>query len=91
MEQNEMYKAIEHLLENCPDVLTPKKIVRWSPLGKNTVYEIIKKGELRSFKYRGTYLIAKSDLVQYLVDHANDKPRRNLFVKEKMADDKEAI
>ena len=82
MEQNEMREAIEHLLKHCPDVLTPRKVVEWSPFGKNTVYAILRDGELPSVRYRGVYLIAKSDLIQYLVDHANDKPRKNLFIKE---------
>lgn len=86
MKQNEIREAIEHLLKNCPEILSPKKVAKWSPLGKNEVYELLKKGELPSVRYRGAYIIAKRDLVQYLVDHANDEPKSNLRIKEKMTD-----
>ena len=62
--KSEYYRQqLEHLLRKCPDILTPAKAVRWSPLGKNKIYEFLKSGELRSFKYQGGYIISEADLI----------------------------
>ncbi len=50
--KSENYRQqLEHLLRKCPNILTPAKAAKWSPLGKNKIYELLKSGELRSFKY----------------------------------------
>lgn len=67
---------LEKLLRNAPEIMTPIKVSRFSPLGKNRVYELIKTGELTSFIYQGTHIIAKSDLIEYLAKHSDDEPRR---------------
>ena len=71
-EHKRIIQAVTHLLRGAPDVLTPSKIVRWTPFGKNTVYELINSGKLRSFQYRGSHIVAKADLIDYLVATAND-------------------
>lgn len=52
------------------------KVSRWSPFGKNRVYEMIHTGELRSFFYQGGYIISKDDLIDYLIEHCDDEPPR---------------
>ena len=65
-------KELERLLRKCPDVLTPTQAVHWSPFGKNRIYELLKSKELRSFSYCGKYIIAKADLIDYLLEHCDD-------------------
>ena len=72
MNAEELHKQYTQLLRGAPDVLTPTQIVRWTPFGKNTVYELINSGKLRSFQYRGSHIVAKADLIDYLVVTAND-------------------
>ena len=86
MKQNNVKESIECLLKNCPDVLTARKVVNWTPLEKNTVYDILKSGELPSIKYRGSYIISKADLIRYLVDHVNAPPKHEICIKEDMTD-----
>lgn len=74
MSKEQHIRALERLLKGAPEIMSPRQASKWSPLGKNLVYELIHKGELQSFRYRGTFLIAKSDLIDYLSTHADDKP-----------------
>ncbi|SDB29039.1 Helix-turn-helix domain-containing protein [Ruminococcaceae bacterium FB2012] len=73
-------QQLEHLLRKCPDILTPAKAAKWSPLGKNKVYELLKSGELRSFTYQGGYIISKADLIDYLAAHCDDSNGRRFKV-----------
>ncbi len=68
MNTEELRKQYEQLLRGSPDVQTPSKIVRWTPFGKNTVYELINSGKLRSFRYRGTHIAIKSSTHKALLD-----------------------
>jgi len=76
MTRDEKQHVLETMLRKCPDCLSPTKAANWSPLGKNHVYDLIKTGELRSFVYRGGYIIAKADLIEYLLDHCDEKSKR---------------
>lgn len=78
MNKEELRKQIEQSLKRCPDILTPIKIYRWTPFGKNKVYELLRTGELRSFWYQGGYVVSKDDLIDYLVKHAEDEPGRKI-------------
>ena len=69
-------QQLEHLLRKCPNILTPAKVAKWSPLGKNKIYELLKSGELRSFTYQGGYIISKADLIDYLAEHCEDNAGR---------------
>lgn len=80
MNNKEKRKEMERMLAKCPEILTPTKTVRWSPLGKNKVYELLKNGELRSFKYRGSYIISKDDLIDYLLEHCEDTDGRTFKI-----------
>lgn len=76
MNKEEKRNEIKRLLRKCPEILTPAKVSKWSPLGRNRVYELLKKGELRSFKYQGGYIIGKEDLIDYLAEHCDDDAGR---------------
>ena len=81
MNINEKRKAFEKLLFGAPDVMTPMQVARWTPYGRNTIYAMLKSGELPSIQYRGSYLISKSDLIDYMVAHADDMPRKRFAIK----------
>ena len=51
------------------------------------MYDLIHSGELRSFRYRDSYIIAKDDLIEYLLDHADDADTRGFRRKEVGDDD----
>lgn len=81
MTREEKIIQLEKMLRKVPDALSPMKASRCSPLGKNHIYELIKSGELRAFVYKGSYLIAKIDLIEYLANHSDEKSRRNYMIK----------
>ena len=64
------------MLKNAPDLMTPLKVSKCTPLGKNRVYELIKSGEIRSIIFQNSYIVAKADVIEYLAEHAEDKNRR---------------
>ncbi len=74
MTKEEKRKALERMLKGAPDIMSPRQAHRWSPLGKNHVYELIHKGELCPYNYRSSYIIAQSDLIDYLLTHSDDPP-----------------
>ena len=45
MNQEKQREAYEKMLKKCPDILTPMKANRWSPVGKNTSYTEICNGK----------------------------------------------
>ena len=51
MTREEKIIELERMFKNCPEMLSPIKVSRWTPLGKNRVYELIKSKELKSFIY----------------------------------------
>ena len=76
MNKEEKRKELERMLRRSPEILSPIKVSRWSPFGKNRVYEMIHTGELRSFVYQGGYIISKDDLIDYLIEYCDDEPPR---------------
>lgn len=74
MTKEEKRKALEIMLKSAPDIMSARQASHWSPLGKNHVYELIHKGELCAFNYRSSYIIAKVDLIDYLLAHSDDPP-----------------
>ena len=90
-EDNQMTKddkivILESMLKNCPEMLSPIKVSRCTPLGKNRVYALIKAGEIRSFIYQGAYMISKTDLIDYLVEHSDDKGAKYFSIKSEATD-----
>ena len=74
MTAEERKNAYARLLRKCPEVLTPRMVARWTHQRKNTVYAGIKCGDIPAVPYRGGYLIAKADLIDYMAAHAEDAP-----------------
>ena len=74
MTAEERKNAYARLLRECPEILTPRMVARWTRQSKNTVYAEIKSGDIPAVPYRGGYLIAKADLIDYMVAHAEDAP-----------------
>ena len=76
MNQEKQREAYQKMLKKCPDILTPMKANRWSPVGKNTIYTALKNGEIESYTYKGGYIFTKDAFIDYLVKTANDKGKR---------------
>lgn len=89
MTREEKKRELTRMLKKAPEILSPRKAAQWSPLGRNAVYDLIHTGELRSFRYRDSYIIAKDDLIEYLLDHADDADTRGFRQKEVRDDDGE--
>ena len=53
MNINEKRKAFEKLLAGAPEVMSPLQVSKWTPYGRNTVYDMLRSGELR---YNKDYL-----------------------------------
>lgn len=53
MTREKRIAEFERMLSKVPDIMTPMKVSRCSPIGKNRVYELIKSGKLRSVIYQG--------------------------------------
>lgn len=70
-------KDFEKMLRKAPDIMSPLRVSKCSPFGKNRVYEMIRTGELKAYIYQNTYIVAKIDLIEYLADHCEDGNFRN--------------
>ena len=81
MTNEERREAVARLLKNAHEVLTPREVAKWTHYGRNTVYAMLRSGELPSIQYRGTYLISKAELVEYMTAHADDTPRKRFTIK----------
>ena len=49
------------MFEAYPDILTTKDLQRIFPKNRNAIYDLLKSGELPSFKLGREYMILKSD------------------------------
>ena len=63
------------MLAKVPDVMSPVKASKCSLFGKNKVYELIKNKDLRAFVFQGSFIIAKVDLIETIVDYRERKGR----------------
>lgn len=79
--REERIKEFEKMLRKAPELMSPLKVARCSPFGKNRVYEMIHTGELKAYIYQNTYIIAKIDLIEYLADHCEDANNRTYTIK----------
>ena len=79
--REEKIKEFETMLRNAPEIMSPLKVAKFSPFGKNRVYEMIRTKELKAYRYQNTYIIAKIDLVEYLADHCEEAPKRAFTIK----------
>ena len=80
MEKEDLIIEFTRALKNAPNLLTASKISKFAPFGEKIARQLIKSGELRSIKYRGSDLVIKEDLIEYLASTANI-PRQFNFVK----------
>ena len=80
--REERIKEFETMLRKAPEIMSPLKVAKFSPFGKNRVYEMIRTKELKAYKYQNTYIIAKIDLVEYLADHCEDGSLRHFTIKD---------
>ena len=77
MTNEERREAVARLLKNAPDVLTPREVAKWTRYGKNTVYAMLKDGTLLGYVFRGSYLVGKEDLIDFMVEHTDDIAHRS--------------
>ena len=59
------------MFKNEPDVLTVSDLVRLLRMGKNTVYKLIKEGDIGSIKKGKKIIVPKVCLVEYLTNEEN--------------------
>lgn len=85
-ERNAKRKELERFYSKCPVVLRPKAASRWMPISINYVYAAIQSGELRSFTYKGGYIISKEDMIDYILDHCEDPCTYHLLRRNKRDD-----
>ena len=72
MTNEEKRKASTSLLRELPDVLVPMQIARTLHQSKNLIYEKLKIGDLTYYPVNGKYLIAKADLIDYIIEHGDE-------------------
>ena len=72
MTRQEKIAQFERMLRRAPEIMSPMKVARFSPFGKNKIYELIKTKQLKAYVYQNAYIIAKIDLIEYLADHCED-------------------
>lgn len=53
-------------LSNLPDVLTVEDLTQILGIGKNSAYNLVKSGRLKSVRVGRKYLISKQALLQFL-------------------------
>ena len=85
MERERRRKMLDRMLTKCPDRMKPAEVPQWFPLGKNTVYQLIKDRKLRSHRMTYGYVILKEDFIEYLLDSC-DESHRNFGVRQKRED-----
>ncbi len=61
--------------DHLPDVLTPREAAKVLRVGKNSIYEAIHRGEVRSFKLGGKLLIPKAAILELVLgDQPSEEP-----------------
>ena len=71
MTEKQIREIFEKMLVDCPEVLSPAKAIKGSPLGKNSIYKALKNGEIDYFLYKGSYLFTKDAFIDFLIRTAN--------------------
>ena len=72
MTRDEKLQALRSLFRELPDILTPIQVARAIHQSKNLVYEKLKEKILPGYVVHGRYLIAKADLIEYIIEHADE-------------------
>lgn len=53
-------------MENLPDVLTPEMLMDILKIGRNTIYNLLRSGAIRSVRIGRQYRIPRDALTEYL-------------------------
>ncbi len=56
-------------LVDLPDVLTPRDLINFLPIGRNGVYEAINGGRIRSIRIGQKLIVTKAALQEFLGGH----------------------
>ena len=72
MTRDEKKAALRSLFRELPEIMTPIQISRALHQSKNLVYEKLKEKELTGYIVGGRYLIAKADLIEYIIEHGDE-------------------
>ncbi len=75
MNKENQRKQLEKMLRKCPEILTPSKARKWTPIGRNTLYEAVKNGEIESYIYKGGYIFTKDALIDYMLRNTDEVGR----------------
>ena len=73
MTREEKQAALRSLFRELPEIMTPIQIARAIHQSKNLVYEKLKEKELPGYIVHGRYLIAKADLIEYIIEHGDEE------------------
>ncbi len=73
MTTEEKRRALASLFRELPEILTPIQIARALHQSKNLIYEKLKEKELPGYVVHGRYLIAKADLIEYIIEHGDEE------------------
>ena len=52
--------------DNYPDVVTPEDIPKMLRIGRNSVYDLLKQGKIKSLRVGKKYLIPKTSVINFL-------------------------
>ena len=78
--REEKIKDFEQMLRKAPDFMFTQTLLKFSPFGRNKTYELINTKELKSYIQKGTRIVLKKDLVEYLADHCDDPKENHLGI-----------
>ena len=59
--REERIKEFDTMLRNAPEIMSPLKVAKFSPFGKNRVYEMIRTKELKAYRY--TDFVYRSEII----------------------------
>ena len=82
MTTEEKRKALESLFRTLPEILCPKQIAGALHQSKNLIYELLKNKELPGYIVHGKYLVAKEDLIEYIIRHGDENSDGRFKVKQ---------
>ena len=73
MTREEKQTTLRSLFRELPEIMTPIQIAHAIHQSKNLVYEKLKEKELPGYIVHGRYLIAKADLIEYIIEHGDEE------------------
>ena len=61
-----MMIVLDEQLRKYDDILTVKELMDFLAIGKNTAYELLKSGEIKSFRIGRCYKVPKKSVLEYV-------------------------